>query len=244
MRHALWMRAARGLGSTLAVALCGALVGALSGLATLAVAAPLPDVDALVSFETRHVLASGITRVDTWQERLVRRDGQVWVERVLPAGGAAHRDDDDAHAGHVGHAHFNADTAARWLAREPDGEMTVRFVDRGHRAIVSIPRAEYGTVNFDGSYDAAASIVPAEVARRMKPGALQGDARWLADRRDGWSHRVLWSESRQLALRVESRSDDGAISRIVEVRPQTARGAAPWTQLDGYEHKRYDDYMD
>ena len=221
-----------------------ALAGSLAGLsvAASAVAAPLPDVDALVSFETRQVLASGITRVDTWQERLVRRDGQVWVERVLPAGSAAAHDDDE-HAGHVGHAHFNAETAARWLARGANGELTVRFVDRAHRAVVSIPRAEYGTVNFDGSYDAAASIVPAEVARRMTRGAAQGDARWLADRRDGWSHRVLWSESRRLALRVESRSDDGSVARTVEVRLQP-KAAAPWTQLGGYEHKRYDDYMD
>jgi len=238
MRLAVWKRMARG------VALAGVLAVTAAGVVTRAEAAPLPDVDALVSFETRHVLASGVTRVDTWRERLVRRDAQVWVERVLPPQGAAHHDDDDAHAGHVGHQHFNAETAARWLTRAPDGQMTVRFVDRGHRAIVSVPRAEYGSVNFDGSYDAAASIVPADVARRMKAGAAQGDARWLTDRRDGWSHRVLWSESRQLALRVESRSDDGTVSRIVDVRTQPGGSAAPWTQLGGYEHKRYDDYMD
>lgn len=224
-----------------------------AGAAALAVvasgagaSAPAPDVDAIVTYETRQVMPTGVTRTDTWQERLVRRGNQVWIERVLPAG--AGDDHDHAHgakAEHVGHKHFNGETAARWLKLGADGKVDVKYVDREHKAVVDVPRAEFGTVGFDGSFAAAASVVPPELVRTMTAGAASGDNRWRTDRRDGWSHRVLWSEPRQLAMKVESRRDDGSVRRTVSVQlqPSSAR-TAPWDQLGGYAQKRYDDFMD
>lgn len=203
---------------------------------------PAPDLDAIVTYETRQVMSSGVTRTDTWQERLVRRGDQVWTERILPAGAD---DDHDHQAEHVGHKHFNGETAARWLKLRADGQVDVKFVDREHKAVVAIPRAEFGTVGFDGSFAAAASVVPGALARTMKASGAVGDAQWRTDKRDGWSHRVLWWEQRQLALKVESRRDDGSVRRTVSVQLKPAvAGALPWDQLGGYTQKRYDDFMD
>lgn len=221
-----------------ALALC-----ALSGTA----GAAATDFDAVVSYETRQVMASGITRVDSWQERLVRRGNQVWSERVMPVASHPGHEPDSA-AEHIGHRHFNADTSARWLSLTPDGTVEVRFVDRENKVVVAVPRAEHSTVGFDGRFDAAASIVPPAAVQAMKPsGTSSASGRWLTQRSDGWTHRVLWSPSKQLALKVESQRDDGSVRRVVNVKllPDVAvRPAGPWEALAGYAQKRYDDFMD
>ena len=224
---------------------------ALATPAAVAVAAGVgSDLSAIVSYENRLVLTSGVTRIDTWQERLVRRDGQVWIERVLPAAksATAEHESPEEHADHIGHRHFNAETAARWLTRGANGEPQLKFVDHVHKAVISIPRAEYGTVGFDGSFDAAASIVPAALVHRMKAigSGAGGDMQWHSERGDGWSYRVLWSERQQLAMRVESRRIDGSASRTISVRlvPRDAIVPAPWTRVTSYAQKQYDDYMD
>jgi hypothetical protein len=201
-------------------------------------AAAAPDIDAIVSHETRQVLASGVTRVDTWQERFVRRGDEVWSERVLSkATGAAHAHESGGE--HIGHRHFNGDTSARWLRRLPSGELELRFVDREHQAVVDVPKAEFGTVGFDGRFDGAASIVPPAAVREMKAAA----GGWRVDRSDGWSHRVMWSAARRLAMKVESRRDDGSLRRVVSVR-LVPPAPPPWQALGGYAQKRYDDFMD
>ena len=55
------------------------------------------DLDAVLLHESRTVTADGVTRTTMYRERMVRRDGHVWVERVLPvaAAGGGHGDDHD-----------------------------------------------------------------------------------------------------------------------------------------------------
>ena len=231
-----------------------AVVAGAAGAATpVAPSMPMPmaDIDARVSYETRQVMSSGVTRVDTWQEHLVRRGNQVWSERILaPVSHAGHARDGherETAAEHAGHRHFNAETSARWLTLKPDGQVEVRFVDREKRIVVSVPRAEFGTVGFDGRFDGAASIVPPGLAQTMVPQASGSkEGQWLTDRGQGWSHKVLWSASRQLAMRVESTRDDGSVQRRVTVQllPTAPGKPAPWSQLADYTSKQYDDFMD
>ena len=222
---------------------CGGVLALTLFIVFNAHAAEAPDIDALVSYETRQVMASGVTRVDSWQERLVRRGEQVWTERVLPA--HLHRRESAAEP--VGHKHLNAETSARWLRSGPRGEVELKLVDREHKVVVAVPKAEFASVSFDGRVDAAGSIVPAAVVRPMKiDGPATPAGQWRSERAEGWSHRVLWSDANQLALQTESRRDDGSFSRRVSVQLRaSAPGlAAPWEGLADYEAKQYDDYMD
>ena len=230
------------------VGVAALLASAAAMASPVASSIPMIDLEARVSYETRQVMSSGVTRVDTWQERLVRRGNQVWTERILaPVAPAGHARDGHARetvAEPAAHRHFNAETSARWLTLKPDGQVEVRFVDREHRLVVSVPRAEFGTVGFDGRFDGAASIVPPSVAQTMvlRAGGTK-EGQWLTDHSQGWSHKVLWSASRQLALRVESTRDDGSVQRLVTVQLLPAK-LAPWSQLTEYTPKQYDDFMD
>ncbi|CAN5734236.1 hypothetical protein BH09PSE5_BH09PSE5_00030 [soil metagenome] len=239
--------------------LIGITLLALAG-AAFAADAPMPGVDAIVSYETRVVLASGVTRVDTWQERLVRRSDQVWTERILPSrphdheGHADHVADGKATGKaktpeHIGHKHFNGDTSARWLQRQGDRSVELKLVDRENKVVVSIPRNETATVGADSDIDSAGSIVPTSVVRSMKPAKGPGessDLSWKSDASGGWKHRILWSESRQLAMKVISERDDGSVRRVVNValQPQSGSNEPPWRKLGDYESKNFSDFGD
>ena len=245
--------------SAAAALLTGVALAVVAGSAAAATAVtPLiarVDIEARVSYETRQVMSTGVTRVDTWQERLVRRGNQVWTERILaPVAHAGHSHEGhkrETVAEHAGHRHLNAETSARWLTLQPDGQVEVRLVDHGNRFVVTVPRAEFGTVGFDGRFDGAASIVPPSVVRAMAPTTARpmrgsADGQWLTDRSQGWSHKLLWSASKQMALRVESTRDDASVQRRVTVQllPAAPARPAPWSQLADYTPKQYDDFMD
>lgn len=206
-----------------------------------------PDIDAVVTYRTHQVLASGVVRDESWQERVMRRGDAVWSERVLPAEArAAHRHETAAE--HAAHKHFDFEGAARLVQLDGRGDTVLRYVDAKNRVVVSVPRAEYGAVGFDGRWDAAAHLVPPQVVATMaavKERAAPG-ARWVGDRGDGWTHRVLWSDSREVALRIESARDDGSFRRTVSValQPVASGQPLPWRNLASYTQKEYDDFMD
>ena len=218
------------------------VLAVLAGGVGAAHAAP-PDLDAVVTYETRQTLSSGALRTETWKERLVRRGDTVWTERVLPAQA---RHVHEAPGEHAGHKHFNADSAARWIQLDATGQTQLRYVDREQRTVVSVPKTEYGAVGFDGRFDAAAHIVPPSLVARMpaQAGPAGAGGVWHVETDKDWSHRVLWSEARQMALRVESRRIDGSVSRVVTVEPAPAPAALPWQAVSGYTQKEYDDFMD
>lgn len=214
--------------------------------AASASAAPAsPDLDATVRYETRQVLANGTTRVETWQERMLRRGDAVWTERVI--GKTASHEHESA-TEHAGHKHFDFDRAARLLRLDDKAEPRLQYVDRQHRQVVSVPKAEWGAVGFDGRYDAAAHLVPPALIAQMQPAkgsAARGES-WLTQHAPGWTHRVLWSTTRQVALRIESARDDGSVKRVVVVTPAAplADVQLPWRQLEAYQQLEYDDFMD
>ncbi len=234
-----------------------ALAGGAAPVATAAAAAPQvngtafatgwPDVDAVVSYETRQLMSNGTLRVESWQERLVRRGTQVWIERILPKGSQPTHGDASSDE-HFGHKHLNAETSARWVTADQRGQLQLKLVDRHQKVVVDVPRAEFGTVAFDGRLDAAGAIVPPSIVQDLQPegAATAAGQRWRVERSQGWTHRVLWSEPKQIALDVLSRSDDGRVRRRVTVQLSalTSVRFLPWEQLVGYESKRYDEFMD
>jgi len=223
----------------------GALVVATAARAG---AAPVPDLDAVVTYETRQVLASGVVRDERWQERLVRRGDLVWTERILPAqAAAAHRHESAAE--HAGYKHFDFEAASRLVGRGASGQTVLRYVDAGNRIVVGVPAAEYSAVGFDGRWDAAAHLVPPQVIAAMHELPARGaeaGSRWVGERAAAWTHKVLWSDRRQVALRTESSRDDGSFRRVVSVAPAVAAGSRrlPWLGIDGWTQKDYDDFMD
>ena len=119
-----------------------------------AFAAAAPDLDAIVTHESTVVTHTGVTRTERFSERIIRRAGHVWTERVVPAfasrsGHAAGKD-----AEKVDHRHFDFEAAARHLTREADGKTRLEYVDRDKKWAVFVPASEYGPVGFSGNWEA------------------------------------------------------------------------------------------
>ncbi|HEM7892525.1 MULTISPECIES: hypothetical protein [Burkholderia] len=223
------------------------------------------DLDAVLLHESRTVTADGVTRTTLYRERMVRRDGHVWVERVLPAAaaGGGQGDDHDHDAGpgrragvqpaaaHAGHRHFNFQAAARHVTY--DGKTArIEYVDAANRTVVSVPPAEYETTGFDGSWDNAYYVTPPSQLKWLAV-AKRGDAPgtlWYEQAVDTPGargvNRILWSETLQAPLSVEYRSADGRVVRKLTLTPAPAarREPPPWTTLARYARKEYADYLD
>lgn len=214
-----------------------ALLAPAMAAANTATPARAPDLDAVVRYEMRQVLPSGVSRVETWSERLVRRGDTVWTERL----GATPRT-----AGAASHREFDTDAAARLLTVDARGQVRLRYVDATRRLAVTVPPAEWATVGFDGRHDAAAHLVPPALidALPVAKNVCGGGDAWRVQKNGGWSHCVRWSAARQVALRIESRSDDGRTSRSVTLLPQAAAAVLPWRAVDGYDQREYNDFMD
>ncbi|WP_296650976.1 hypothetical protein [Paraburkholderia sp.] len=232
------------------------------------------DLDAVVLHESRVVTADGVTRTTTYRERMVRRDGHVWVERVLPVaaagGGRGGHDDHDhdhghvrknplragvqpvsahaAQATHTGHKHFNFQTAARHVTY--DGKTAhIEYVDAANRTVVGVPPAEYESTGFDGSWDNAYYVTPPSQLKRLaaaKRGATTG-TRWYEQAVDTRGvNRILWSDKLQAPLSVEYRSADGRVMRKLTLTqvPASRNKPLPWQTLADYQRKEYADYLD
>ncbi|WP_175029753.1 hypothetical protein [Burkholderia lata] len=240
--------------------LLGAMVCGLTALPAFAAA----DLDAVLLHESRTVSADGVTRTTTYRERMVRRDGHVWVERVLPVAAAGGHGDDHDHdhdagaragvqpaAAHAGHKHFNFQAAARHVTY--DGKTArIEYVDAANRTVVGVPPAEYETTGFDGSWDNAYYVTPPSQLKRLAV-AKRGDTpgtRWYEQAVDTpgarGMNRILWSEKLQAPLSVEYRSADGRVVRKLTLTPAPAarRETLPWQSLASYTRKEYADYLD
>ena len=209
------------------------------------------ELDAIVTHESTSVSRNGVTRTERFEERVIRRQGHVWTERVLPAAARAHPHDHDAKAEGAEHRHFDFEGAARHVTREGDGRTHLEYVDHKKKWTVFVPAAEYGPVGFLGNWDAEFYLVPPALIARMpvpasRRAATPDGAMWHEERRNGWTHRVLWSNTHNYPLAIEAIRDDGTLTRrtAVKIVAATPADRLPWRGLSGYRPRTYDDFMD
>ncbi|SEQ00600.1 hypothetical protein SAMN04488038_10355 [Solimonas aquatica] len=210
-------------------------------LAAVCAAAAAADLDLRVRYESEAVDAAAVHKREQWQDRLIVREGHVWTQRIIDARLPAH-------GGQEQHAHFDFALAAQHLRRGEKGELIAEYVDTRSRTVVFVPAAEYAAVGFDGSWEAAAALLPPAVVKRMPVLVRTAPAgcSWREERRQGRYTRVLWDERGGYARRIETGREDGVERQLIvaEPMPAVADAALPWRELAGYQHKEYDDFMD
>ena len=219
-----------------------ALLPVLLGI-LLATPALADDLAVRVEHEITTLSADGVTRVTRFGERLVRRDTQSWVARILPAG--AHAEADHKHAG-KGHKHMDLASAARWVEQGADGKLRVRVVDTHEKVIVEITPVDYGNIGFDGKWSTASQLLDPEQIKRMKPStrSAPAGARWYEGGSPQARVQVLWDEKAHYPRRIESANAAGTNQSTLVATREAMPAAMPWTRLAGYEKKDYADLLD
>ncbi len=196
-----------------------------------------------VEHETTALGADGVTRSTRFGERLIRRDNQSWVARILPPG--AH-DDSEHQTGGKNHKHMDVSAAARWVQRSDDGTLRVRIVDSHEKLVVDVAAVDYANIGFDGRWSTAAQLLDPEQIKRMKPVARSAPAgaRWYEGGSGGTRVHVLWDENARFPRRIESANSGGNRRATLTATREAMPAVMPWAGLDGYARKEYSDLLD
>ncbi|AKU96552.1 hypothetical protein AKJ09_03216 [Labilithrix luteola] len=205
---------------------------------------------AVITHEERIVRPDGVTQTMRYQERMVRADGRVWIERVVDPRHAQH--EDDAHG--TKHVH-DWGSATRFVTRDAKADAAgsgaeaahLQFVLPHERQLVAVVPAEYDSVGFYPVWSEIAHLVSDVDRAALQPSkrvTAKADTRWL-ERQDGDKYvRVLWSDRLHLALEAEAGKSDGTVVRSLHAEVEPVPAALPWSRLEGYAVKDVNDFRD
>ncbi|WP_054544507.1 hypothetical protein [Aeromonas dhakensis] len=215
-----------------------------SSLSFSLLAEEVPDLAARIRYQDRVTSSDGISKESQWQEKWLRVGDQVWSQRLipLPLARAYHA----AHDATPGHKHFTHQMAARWVTRNQQDELQLRYADNWHNQLVEVPEEEYGQVAFKPDWPRIRHLINPALLQEMTPldEAAPEQARWYEKREGKQRTRILWSSRWQLPLVVESASLDGYRSYRMEVTLKSLPKTLPWQQLEGYQTLDLRDFFD
>ncbi|WP_421219200.1 hypothetical protein [Aeromonas enteropelogenes] len=215
-----------------------------SSLSFSLLAEEVPDLAARIRYQDRVTSSDGISKESQWQEKWLRVGNQVWSQRLipLPLARAYHA----AHDATPGHKHFTHQMAARWVTRNQQDELQLRYADNWHNQLVEVPEEEYGQVAFKPDWPRIRHLINPALLQEMTPldEPAPEQARWYEKREGKQRTRILWSSRWQLPLVVESASLDGYRSYRMEVTLKSLPKALPWQQLEGYQTLDLRDFFD
>ncbi|MGL4793422.1 MAG: hypothetical protein ACRC23_06855, partial [Aeromonas jandaei] len=142
--------------------------------------------------------------------------------------------------------HFTHQMAARWVTRDQQGMLQLRYADSWHNQLVEVPEEEYGQVAFKPDWPRIRHLINPALLQEMTPldETAPEQAHWYEKREGNQRTRILWSSRWQLPLVVESASLDGYRSYRMEVTLKTLPKNLPWQQLEGYQTLDLRDFFD
>lgn len=183
--------------------------------------------------------ADGIKRSTEFAERIVRSKDNIWVSRVLPAN--AHSEHDHVKGGKE-HKHIDVSTASRWISKDTAGNTQIKLAPNDEKLLVNVSKTDWENVGFDGSWNAAWSLIDPASLKRMKAGSTIGDLTTYALSENGRTVKVVWNSKLQIPMSVES---SGALSsRQTTVQVVQSAASSPWEGAKSFMQKDYSDYLD
>lgn len=223
------------------------LAASLMALPMLATAAP--DLDAVITYETRLTDQNGLTKTSHYQERFLRRPGTVWAERVLPTGAKPVRNPNSAVNALGQHDDIDYGAASRYMTLDAKQQMQLACIDVPHTMVVQVPKNNWELVGFADNWASANALVePAGLASMKKTARASPvkGAEWHEETQGDRYVRILWSPTLQMALAIESGTADGREWRSTRVKPMPLTPAAqlPWLGLARLEQHSYEDFLD
>lgn len=219
----------------------GALLLPLITIASQSWAAPA---DALrVEYHQWKLGKDGVRQEMSYSELVYRQPDLLWIEREVPAA-VKHLHDDHKHAG-MGHKHDDVTGAPLWIARDTQGKLDVKLVDRDEKRLIDIEEAYYGNVGFDGHWTESWHLANPNTLKNLKPTNVSADGLETYEiKRGDQQITLVWNSKGQFAQSIAAKDEHGLSGRTINARAITAPKNLPWAQLSNYLPRDYSDLLD
>src|SRR5450830_57633 len=122
-----------------------------------------PDQNLQIQHYSMTLGRDGVKRETTFTERVYRRNGEVWTERLIPAEATVEVDHD-----HAGHNHPDAGSSPMWVRRQADGSLDARLVERHQRRTVKVDPQYYGNIGFNGNWGSIFYLSDPQSLKKMR----------------------------------------------------------------------------
>lgn len=201
-----------------------------------------PDLDLSIKYFNHELTPDGVLHENSYEEKMLRREGHVWTQRILPKSAAS----DTTHTNHE-HKEFNYIVLPRHITF--DGNIiSVKFINTHDRQVIDIAPTEYENVNFDGSWRNAFYLVDPQRVAAMplsQRTSKVATARWHEVEKNGLFQRVLWDEKLSIPRVIETGNLDNTFFHRIQVSPNSKlTKELPWRIPQGYSQKEYSDFLD
>ena len=185
----------------------------------------------------------GVRQEMSYSELLYRQPNLLWIEREVPE--AAQHLHDDHHHGGLGHKHADVTGAPLWIARDTQGKLDVKLVDRHEKRLIDIEEAYYGNVGFDGHWTESWHLADPETLKNLKPTKVTADGLETYEINRGTQKITLvWNSKGQYAQSISAKDEHGLSGRTINASEITPPKTLPWTQLSAYLPRDYSDLLD
>lgn len=185
----------------------------------------------------------GVRQEISYSELLYRQPDSLWIEREVPEA-AQHLHDDHQHAG-MGHKHDDVTGAPLWIARDAQGELDVKLVDRHEKRLIDIEEAYYGNVGFDGHWTESWHLANPDTLKDLKPTNVSADGLETYEIQRGQQHITLvWNSKGQYAQSISAKDERGLSGRTIKASKIIGPKTLPWSQLGNYLARDYSDLLD
>ena len=197
------------------------------------------------SFKIEHYSMSvgrdGVTRETRYSENLYRDGNQIAYVRNLPS--SVKRDKPD----HRDERHFDSSLSPQLITLKNNGDVGFTYLDLDNRIRIEVPKVEFNTIGFSGSWVNSYSLVDPVIFKNMvKKGAgPKVDTVIYEQIGDKGLTRVLWDEKNKIALDVEVSNKDGSIKKRSKTELISQNEKNPiFTSTSGFQSKVISDYRD
>jgi hypothetical protein len=198
------------------------------------------------SFKIDHYTKStgrdGVTRETTYSENLYRNGSQLMYVRSVPSTSGQKVKHD-----HRDERHFDSSLSPQLVTLKKNGEVNFTFLDLENKVRIEVPKVEFNTVGFTGSWVDAYSLVDPAIFKKMvkKGSGPQANTAWYEQTSDKGSTRILWDEKNSIALEVEVSSKDGLMKKSSKSKLIDTNAVNPlFASSNAFTTKVISDYRD
>jgi len=203
----------------------------------------LVDLDVKMKTETKVIGNDGVIRTTFLEEHFVRKGSAAWVERIIPSMVPAKR---KAKSG-SDHEHFDPLEGARLVEMEK-GQLRLSFLQHDDKVRVGIPKSEYPSIGFDGSWERAYYMMTPQEYAALKPTSRTtsiANTQWYeGDDKENYL-RILIDFKNAIPLIIERGNFIGTRNHKITLSPQTLKEIPlEWKNINTYTPKVYSDFVD